>query len=642
MILKNRCLIGCVVVVTALSCVTAWAADAQEQALIDVLKSNAPKAEKAITCKKLAIYGSADAVPALAPLLEDWELNSWARTALEVIPGEAADAALRNALDKVEGRMLVGVINSIGNRGDAKAVEGLTAKLKSDNVAVVTAAAVALGHIGGDAAARPLRQALDTNPAVAEGCILCAEGYLDNGQQAKAKTLYDAVREADVPGQRVLEATRGAILGRGSAGVPLLIEQIESSDTEKVGIGLRTARELPGRDVTEALAGELEKLSPVKRPMLLLALADRQDDAVLPVVLKAVKAGSADLRLTAVGLLVRLGDASCVPALLDAATDADAKLADEAKETLIRITGENVDETLLDTLSKAKGQQRLVLVEVAGQRQMHAALSAVAQSLNSSDAQIRSAAVEAIGLIGEAEQAGDLVGLLKKTRDAEQRQKMERSLLAISGRCGQPCARHLLLLTETDDDQLHMIGLHALAVVGGSDALAAVKSAIADGNETVQNEAVRVLSTWPNNWPDDDAAGQALLSLAKSDGKTSHQVLGLRGYLQYVRGRSGLSSDKKLAQVKTALDLAKRPEERRLAVAVIGTAPSTAALELLNTLAKDSTIAEEVYAAMVEIAQRDRPGISKEQRRQTLQMVASKTQNRRTKRRAGDALNAIR
>ena len=35
--------------------------------LITLLKSNGPKADKALACKKLAIFGGKDAVPALAP-----------------------------------------------------------------------------------------------------------------------------------------------------------------------------------------------------------------------------------------------------------------------------------------------------------------------------------------------------------------------------------------------------------------------------------------------------------------------------------------------------------------------------------------------------------------------------------------------
>ena len=109
----------------------------------------------------------------------------------------------------------------------------------------------------------------DVRSAIAEGCILCAEWFVAQGRPAEAVKLYNAVRAADVPSQRQLEAIRGAILASGSAGVPLVIEQLESSDKDHVGIGLRAARELPGQDVTEALAGELNRLKPNRRPLLL-------------------------------------------------------------------------------------------------------------------------------------------------------------------------------------------------------------------------------------------------------------------------------------------------------------------------------------------------------------------------------------
>ena len=122
----------------------------KERKLINILNSDAPPEDKAVPCKQLAIYGSKDAVPALAPLLLDPKLASWARVALEAIPDPAADEALRAALNKVQGNLLVGVINSIGVRQDAQAFSGLVKKLKSEDSSVVSAAAVALGHIGGE------------------------------------------------------------------------------------------------------------------------------------------------------------------------------------------------------------------------------------------------------------------------------------------------------------------------------------------------------------------------------------------------------------------------------------------------------------------------------------------------------------
>src|ERR1051325_2392653 len=107
------------VAIVVLAAAAAWAGDGQtaskdkERELIAVLKSDAPGADKAITCKRLAVYRSAEAVPAWAPLLTDEKLASWARIALEAIPGPAADEALRKSLDSLKGRLLIGTINSI-------------------------------------------------------------------------------------------------------------------------------------------------------------------------------------------------------------------------------------------------------------------------------------------------------------------------------------------------------------------------------------------------------------------------------------------------------------------------------------------------------------------------------------------------
>src|SRR5262245_45507469 len=113
----------------------------KEKELIALLRSDAPAAEKAIACKQLAIYGSEEAVPELARLLPNEQLASWARIALEAIPGPAADDALRKATDSLEGKLLVGTINSIGIRRDAGAVDSLTGRLQDSDGAVASAAA---------------------------------------------------------------------------------------------------------------------------------------------------------------------------------------------------------------------------------------------------------------------------------------------------------------------------------------------------------------------------------------------------------------------------------------------------------------------------------------------------------------------
>ena len=629
----------------------AAAADSQsssaekERELIRILQSNVPPAEKAIPCKELAIYGSKDAVPALAPLLSDPQLSSWARIALEAIPGPAADDALRDAMSKVQGRLLIGVINSIAVRRDPKAVNGLVEKLTDADPDVASAAAVALGRIGGAEVAKALSQSLANAPAavssaVAEGCILCAEKLLAQGEAADAVKLYDTVRAADVPRQKTLEALRGAILARESAGLPLLLEQLRSPDKALFSIGLRAARELPGRAVTEALAAELPRTSPDRQSYLLLALGDRSDDAVLPAVLTAAGSGSRELRLTAVDILDRLGNPASVPVLLAAAAESDADLAQAALAALARLSGNEVDANLLDRLPSSTGKARQVVIELAGQRHLDRALPVIVPSAKDPDAGIRSAAVQAIGILGNESCAPDLVGLLQESQSPKERGDIEMALLAISGRTGVRSVPALLPLAHNDDSAVRIIALRLLASAGGPDALAAVKAAVEDKDATVQDEAVRTLSTWPNNWPEDNGVAEPLLALARSGGKPSYQVLALRGYLQYVQGNKQFKDDEKLAKVTDVLPLVKRPEEKRLAIGAIGGVPTSGALELLATFAAEPAVAEDACSAIVKLAGGNLPGVSKEQRQKALQVAVDKATRGATRRKAGELLKA--
>jgi HEAT repeat protein len=620
----------------------------REQKLIAVLKSEAAAADKAMACKQLAIYGTKEAVASLSPLLSDEQLASWCRIAMEAIPDEACDVALREAAGRLQGRLLIGTINSLGVRRDSEAVAILAGRLKDSDADVVTAAAAALGRIGSKQAGDVLGQSLANSgsrdrAAVAHGCILCAGRFLEDGKSGEAMKLYDAVGGVDVPAQTILEATRGSILSRGSGGVVLLISQLKSEDKGRLGIGLRTARELAGQDVTEALAAELGRLSPDRQGLLLLAIADRSDAAVLPAVVKAAGPGIAgQLRMTAVTILERVGDVSCVPVLLEAAAGGDAELSARAKLSLSRLSGDGVDEALIARLPQAKGRMRQALIELAGERQIEGALAAVLQSTEDADAGVRAAAVEAVGVLGGAKEAGVLVRLLTGAQSAEEKAGIEKALRGVSGRSGTACTEHVLPLMKGTDGAVRVIGLHVLAIAGGAEALGAVVLATADKDEGVQDEAVRTLSTWPNNWPNDAGAAGPLLNLAKSGRKESHQVLGMRGYLQYVRSAGNMEGAEKVSRVGELLPLIKRAEEKRLAIAALGQIPAAGSVEMLTKLVEDPAVGEEACLAMANLGGQDIEGLSADQRRKMLETVIEKSGNEATKKKAAEALKRIR
>ncbi|MFI5378989.1 MAG: HEAT repeat domain-containing protein [Tepidisphaerales bacterium] len=626
----------------------ASAADApKESALIAVLTSNAPPAEKAITCKKLAVYGSKDAVPALAPLLLDKELTSWARIALEAIPDDAAGDALRDAMGKAQGRILIGIINSISVRHDAKAVDGLIAKLKDADADVVAAAAAALGQISGDTAAAALEQALASAPAaqkssIAQGGVICASKFLAAGKNEPALKLYETVRKAPVSRQRILEATRGVILARQAAGIPLLAEQLKSGDKAFFALGLRVSRELKDPAVTDVLLAEMAGTGSDRMSLLLLALADRADPKALPAVIAAVKAGPTNVRVVAAGALERIGNVSCVPVLLDAAADAaDAEGAKAAKATLARLVGKDIDADLFARLQTSTGRQRQILIELAEQRRIDGAMAVFLQSAEDADLDVRTAALVAIGAVGENAQVPDLLKLLQKARDPKDREQIEKALTSICARYSAACLPLVQPLLKSGDAADRIVALHAIGACGGTDALAAISSAVADTDGAVGDEAARTLSTWPNRWPDDTGVLDPLLNLAKSGKKDQHKILAIRGYLQYVQGTRKLNGAAKLAKMNEVLPLITRPDEKRLAIPIYRDVASAGAMDALATFVADPAIAEEACSAIIDLSGNRGRGIAKADKVKALQTVVAKSSNAATKKKAEDMLNGL-
>jgi HEAT repeat protein len=198
-------------------------ADAQKELaakLAAVLGTDAPQCAKDYVCRQLSLIGTADSVPALAPLLTDEKLSHMARYALERIPGDAPGKAMRDSLPNVKGKLKVGVINSLGVRRDAASTEAMIALLGDADAEIASAAAAALGAIGTPEAAKALGEFQGKAPEklklpAADAYLVCAERLLADGKKAEALVIYKALSKPELPKHVRLAATRGMLAATG-------------------------------------------------------------------------------------------------------------------------------------------------------------------------------------------------------------------------------------------------------------------------------------------------------------------------------------------------------------------------------------------------------------------------------------------
>jgi HEAT repeat protein len=559
---------------------SAVATVSSEAELLEVLRGDAPGSDKAIACKRLAVFGSAAAVPELAKLLGDEKFSSWSRIALEAIPGEEADDALRTAASQLQGRLLIGVINSLGVRRDGQAVDLLTAKLKDAEPAVAASAAVSLGYIGTPEAAAALRGALASasgvvRSAVAEGCILCAEQFIKGGKTDSAIEIYDQVRQTELPKQRRVEATRGAILARGAQGIPLLMEQLRSNDQAMFQLGLTAARELTVKEAVPALLAEINQADPEKAVLIVQALADRQGSIDLATILEVASTGPKPVRIAAINALRRMGDASCVEKLVAFGTDSDPDFRLPSRTALVDIQDDGVNRKILAMLPTAADAVKQLLVEVIGLRRMEATADLL-KLLDGSSTALRHAALESLGrTVPQAKLPvliGQVIGSKNEQDAAVARQALQMAAVRMPDR--EACAAELVTAMGNAPVATKTQLLEILGAVGGKKALEAMAAAGKDADPQLKDMSTRLLGDWMTA----DAA-PVLLELASQGPLDKYQVRAMRGYIRIAR-QFVMSEEQRVAMCGKAWQAAKQPAEKLLVVEIMGRYPSLEMLKL--------------------------------------------------------------
>lgn len=571
---------------------------AQEDKLIGLLKSDAPLKDKADACQELARVGTGAAVPALASLLADEQLSPMARFALEPIADPSVDAALREALGKLKGRLLVGVIHSLGVRKDTQAVAPLAQFLADPDPAVAQAAARALGRMGGSAAPVLERAVSSVSPvsqlAVCEGLLRCAETM----PGAEATAIYDKLRALpNLPHHVRVAALRGAILSRAAQGVPLLVEAIRTESYVPAADAIRISVDLPGAEVTRALAGELERANEDKQILLLQALAYRGDTAAVPTLIPLAQTGSVNRRIAVIRSLVQLAHPSSLPVLAALVKDPQQTVASAALTGLTGFPGKEAEAAIVALLHEPESKIRTMGIEAVGQRCIMGALPTLLKLAGDPDAGVARAGFKVLGELGGMEEIPGMVEVMCQTKAVS---PAESALEAVCAReSDKPLVSDKLLpgfAKAEGEPKLALLRL--LGTVGTPKALAAVRGAAAESNTSVKETAQQVLCDWPT--------AEALADLAQITRETADpkiKQLALGGQVRLIP-QQAVADMQKVTQLKQILPALERLEDKRLALAALGNLPTADSLALIRPYLSGEGLKEEASAAAVAVAEK--------------------------------------
>ena len=321
-------------------------AETERAALAAILAAKAADATVAQPARvwivrQLEYIGGQEAVAALASLLSgaDAELQECARRALERNPSPDAAKPLRDALAKaVPGTFKIGLIQSLGARGDAEAVPLITSALEDAQTA--PAALMALGKIANPAAVTALWAAFEKpSPGAGDALIVAARRALAGGDQKGAAAIYSRLYAAAVGTPLRPAALAGLAQADPVAAKPLLGNALGSGDLRTEGAALGAVDAVYGTGRAAFLASVLPSLKGSAEVLVLNALTSQSDREAEPQVRAAAADPDQPVRLAALAALGRIGDLESVPFLLKIAVADDAAERKAAATALARLPG---------------------------------------------------------------------------------------------------------------------------------------------------------------------------------------------------------------------------------------------------------------------------------------------------------------
>lgn len=568
--------------------------------------STTTDATRQFICAQLYRIGTEAEVSAVAPMLLDPATTDTARLFLERIQSAESVAALRRALDKLEGRALVGVINSLSLVQDAASVDRISALTTSQDEAVALAAWRALGNFGSDSVAHFLIQRLkmaDKAFAPLESAAVRTAILLESaGKRDKAMEIYRLLADARrSPGAR--HAGFLAVLAACPEGekAAIVAQWSKSPDVsqQKAVIAQLTALGDAALEQVSHHKGMGEKV----QIALMEELAARQGEKMLPAMLEAANSGDPAKVQMALRFFASVGDPQVIPVLIKA-LNSDEATRTIAAAALAQRPKQVVGPALLEALTK-QVDLREQIVDILSTLKYYEAIDPLTRLARSEDPAVYEGAVEGLRAICDPDDT-DLKRMFVLYLDVPagpQRECVERAIAYVCAKNPQPSERATILLGFVDrhphkNQQAFQTAVLPLLGRLGTDAVyQRIEPLLNSPTPELSAAAVRAFCNWPTAQYAD-----ALWDLAtKSESKT-YRSQALRAYVRVVALPNNRPAGETLAMLKNAMKFADANANREW---ILTRAASVRSLETVDWVAgylDDPDLAQTACKTIVELA----------------------------------------
>jgi len=510
-----------------------------EDRLLEILTDPESTYEaKQFVCRMLRRIGSERSVRYLFRLLFDEQLTDDARFALQGNPSPQVDSLLRLSLGRLSSPARIGVIGTIGQRGDHDAVSDLVGFVDPADAALTEAIVVALGEIGSAEALEAL-VALDlpTNmqPLRYDALLRCADRLAEDGDQRRALGVYRRMTADILPTPVRVAAWHGLVRMQQARAVRFFVAMLQDDEIEIQRAGARYMVEMA--DVVDLMpvAGRLGSFSESAQALAISALASADVGGATPIVTGLVDSDAEPVRTAAIRALGALGDASHVPLLATIAVEQEDSLA--ARESLVLLWGEGVDEGIISAASEYGNEARAMFIDILADRYTVAAVPTFLTYAEDPNESVRAASIGALSRLAEDHRLPELIELMARSETADDRLALEDAIVTVGERM-QDRERGLGLLLEAHDNGSGPNRISFLRILGNwPDAspmdtlLGLAGSATVEGERAAAIAGVLTLMNLPHERAsaEDEQLFESLFDVAGSNNELELVLDGLAG-----------------------------------------------------------------------------------------------------------------
>jgi hypothetical protein len=577
---------------------------ALETRLVDLLKrTDSSIAARQAAAQRLGFVFALNGAPStgalklLQTMLVDDREADLARLTLEPVAGDVIDQAFISALATTTGRTRIGIIQSLAKRAPASAISSLEKLLNDTDGATASAAAIALGQIGGPAALGALKTAAVATPAVIEAKFAAARKL----PATEAAALFTAMqRDTKLASHQRATALRGLLNLDPASAATRIAEVLTSTDWTLKQAALESLFASRATGLIPALAGKLSTWDAPTQSAVIAVIERRADATALPALLVAAKHQDAAVRAAAVSALGRMpGTGELVTLLAGIAAGANVDDAKLAKQSLARLNGPGVSAAVLAGAEKGESSLRAAHIEQIALRGLTEGLPLLRQCRTATDTTIRAAAIGALGDLAPASDQPLVIAWLSGATDSNEQTRGLRALLNLTLRMPDTTARVQPIYTALEQAD----AITAVRLLPILPRLGGIKSAECAARLAVKSDAALADAATSTlaRWPDRTALASLVLVSAKGTAPSARSAAS-QAALRYFERNRELWTKEQTALVAQLLDSTKDAAARKRLVVLLNRASDKDALALAEKLQAETALATEAKEAALCIA----------------------------------------